>query len=411
MDSNRIVVTGIGAVTPMGNSWPDTWAALVAGRSGVGNITSFDTTGYTSTLAAEVKDFDPTGTVEPRLLKRTDPFILFGVAAAKEALEAAHFVIDDDNAERVGIVFGSGIGGLRSLHANFETLERRGPTRVSPFLIPMLIGNMAAGLISIQTGARGPNKAIQTACATSAHCLGDAARMLQRGDADVIIAGGSEASIEPLALAGFASMKALSTRNDDPARASRPFDLGRDGFVMGEGGCALVLETLGHAEARGAEPLAELAGYGLSGDAYHIAAPEPSGDGAVRAMQQALDDAGLVPADLGYINAHATSTPAGDISEVHALHRLYGGKIITPVSGTKSMTAHLLGAAGALETAICIAAIREGILPPTINNETPDPECDIDCVPNEAREVSISTAMCNSFGFGGHNCSLIVRGV
>ncbi|MBI5833466.1 MAG: beta-ketoacyl-ACP synthase II [Armatimonadetes bacterium] len=411
MERRRVVVTGMGAVTPIGNNVPDLWDSLVAGRGGVGTITRFDSTGFGSSLGAEVKGFDPTTILEGRMAKRTDPFIIYGMAAAKEAVAHAGLIIDESNADRVGVVFGSGIGGLKSLHDNFQILATRGPSRVSPFLIPMLIGNMAAGMISIDIGAKGPNKSVQTACATSAHCIGDAVRLVQHGDCDVVLAGGSEACIESLAVAGFCSMKALSTRNDDPEHACRPFDKERDGFIMGEGGCALVLETLEHALARGAEPLAELAGYGMSGDAYHIAAPHPEGHGAYKAMRQALADAELDATDLSYINAHATSTPAGDVAEVNALKRLYGGQVPVAVSSSKSMTGHLLGASGALETLICIQALRTGVVPPTINYEVPDPACDLDCVPNTARELKVTAAMSNSFGFGGHNCSLVVKAI
>jgi 3-oxoacyl-[acyl-carrier-protein] synthase II len=410
MERRRVVVTGLGAVTPVGNNVPEMWASLVAGRGGVGFVTRFDTTGYPSRLAAEVKGFDPAMALDARSARRTDPFVQFGLVAAREALAQSGLVIDDANRDRIGVVFGSGIGGIKSWSDNHRILLERGPNRVSPFLIPMLIGNMAAGVISIELGARGPNKSVQTACATSSHCIGDAMRLIQCGEADAVIAGGSEAAVEPLAFAGFASMKAFSTNNDDPAHASRPFDRERDGFVMGEGGGALLVESLEHAEARGAEPLAELVGYGMSGDAYHMAAPHPQGDGAAMAMRRALDDAGLGANDIAYINAHATSTPAGDVSEVNAIRQLYGdGRIPVPVSSTKSMTGHLLGAAGAIELIVCILAIRDGLVPPTINYEFPDPECDVDCVPNEAREMVVQAAMSNSFGFGGHNASLVVK--
>jgi 3-oxoacyl-[acyl-carrier-protein] synthase II len=409
-ERRRVVVTGLGAVTPVGNTVPEMWASLVAGRGGVGLVTRFDVSAFPGRLAAEVKNFDLSTAIEPRTARRTDPFVQFGLAAAKEALRHSGLVIDESNRDRVGVVFGSGIGGIKSWDDNHAILNSRGPGRVSPFLIPMLIGNMAAGMVSIELGARGPNKAVQTACATSSNCIGDAMRLIQYGEADAVIAGGSEAAIEPLAYAGFCSMKAFSTRNDDPEGASRPFDKGRDGFIMGEGGGAVVLESLESAEARGADILAEMVGYGMSGDAYHIAAPHPQGEGAARAMAGALADAGLSADQLDYINAHATSTPTGDTAEVNAIRHLFAnGHVPVPVSSTKSMTGHLLGAAGAVELVVCVLAIRDSVLPPTINYETPDPDCDLDCVPNSARTAEVRVAMSNSFGFGGHNCSLVVR--
>jgi 3-oxoacyl-[acyl-carrier-protein] synthase II len=412
MERRRVVVTGMGAVTPVGHTVDATWDALVAGRNGIGCVTRFDTTGYSSRLAAEIKGFDPAVHLDGRTARRSDPFIQYAIVAARQAVRQAGLVVDETNRERIGVVFGSGIGGVNAWGDGVRTLLERGPGRVSPLLIPMLIGNMAAGMVSIDLGARGPNKSIQTACATSAHCIGDAVRLIQYGDCDVVVAGGSEAAVEPIAYAGFCSMKAFSTRNNDPEHACRPFDQGRDGFIMAEGSAALVLETWEHAMARGAEPLAEVAGYGQSADAYHMAAPLPNGDGAAAAMRAALADAGLTAADLGYINAHATSTPAGDVSEVNAIRQLYGcERPPVAISSTKSMTGHLLGAAGALEMIVCIQAIRQGILPPTINYTEPDPACSVDCVPNEARAARVRAAMSNSFGFGGHNCSLVATAI
>ncbi len=407
----RVVITGLGAVTPLGNNLADTWAGMVAGRSGTGPLTRFDASHMLCQVAGELQDFNPEARLDKRLTRRTDPFIQYGLFAAHEAVEHAGLTINESNADRVGVVFGSGVGGLKAWHDNFRILERRGPDRVSPFLIPMLIGNMAAGMVSIELGARGPSKSIQTACATSAHSAGDALRLIQYGDADVVITGGSEAPITELAIAGFCAMKALTTRNNDAARASRPFDAERDGFIIAEGAAALVLEDYEHARRRGATMYAELVGYGQSSDAYHMAAPLPDGGGAARAIEMALDEGGLALDDIGYINAHATSTHAGDISEVNAIKRVFRHGYVPPVSASKSMTGHTLGAAGALELIVAVQALRYGILPPTINYETPDPECDLDVVPNEAREVHLDAAISNSFGFGGHNCCLAIRRV
>jgi len=409
MKQRRVVITGLGAVTPLGNTVPETWDHLIGGRSGVGMITHFDATEFPSKIAAELKDFDASGVLDKKLLRRTDPFIQYGLVAVDEAMRDSRLVIDESNADRVGVVFGSGIGGVHSWDENHQILKDKGPTRVSPFLIPMLIGNMAAGMVSIQIGAKGPSKSVQTACATSAHSAGDGLRLIQNNEADIVVVGGSEAPVEPLACAGFSSMKALSCRNDDPEHASRPFDRDRDGFVMGEGAAALVLEEYEHAKARGATIYAEMAGYGTTTDAYHMASPMPCGTGAAGAMKLAVADAGLNLSDIGYINAHATSTPAGDVAEVAAIRQLFSNGDAPPVSSTKSMTAHMLGAAGAMELMIITLAIRDGILPATTNLVQQDPDCPLDVIPNTAREVRVDAALSNSFGFGGHNCALVVK--
>ncbi|NUQ01736.1 MAG: beta-ketoacyl-ACP synthase II [Armatimonadetes bacterium] len=410
MSQRRVVITGMGALSPVGNTTAETWQSLVAGRSGVGPLTHFDASDQDSKIAAELKGFQVEDHFDKRSARRMDPFVQYAIVAAREAVANAGLVIDDSNATRVGVVFGSGIGGIKAWDDNYHVLQERGAARVSPFLIPMLIGNMAAGMVSIEIGAQGPSKSVQTACATSANSAGDGFRLIQEGTVDAVVVGGSEAPIQPLACAGFASMKALSTRNDDPTHASRPFDRERDGFIMAEGAAALVLEDYDHARARGATVLAEMVGYGQSSDAYHMAAPLPCGGGAARAIRQALDEAGISPAEVGYINAHATSTGAGDSAEVAAMRQVFGDGL-PPVSSTKSMTGHMLGAAGAMELIVCVMAIREGVLPPTTNYEHPDPECELDCIPNEAREARLEVAISNSFGFGGHNCTLAVRRV
>jgi 3-oxoacyl-[acyl-carrier-protein] synthase II len=407
----KIVITGIGVVTPLGNDVESMWSALVAGKSGVGPITRFDaSTGYATRIAAEVKDFDPTAWMERKDAKRNDRFVQLGVAAAAQAVEAARLDMSTVDANRVGVIIGSGIGGISTFEEQHENLIKKGPERVSPFFIPMMISNMASGQISIHTGAKGPNFTTVSACTSSANAIGEALRTLQHDDADVVITGGTEATVTPMAIAGFSSMKAMSTRNDEPTRASRPFDAERDGFVMGEGAVMLVIEKEEHAIKRGAPILCELAGYGASGDAYHITSPMPDGDGAVRAMRQALMDAGLKPEDVTYINAHGTSTPYNDRTETVAVKRLFGDHARNVMlASTKSMTGHLLGAAGALEAAICALVITRGVVPPTINYENPDPECDLDCVPNQARTVQVTAAISNSMGFGGHNGSLAFR--
>jgi 3-oxoacyl-[acyl-carrier-protein] synthase II len=407
----KIVITGIGVVTPLGNDVESMWSALVAGKSGVGPITRFDaSTGYATRIAAEVKDFDPTAWMERKDAKRNDRFVQLGVAAAAQAVEAARLDMSTVDASRVGVIIGSGIGGIATFEEQHTNLIQKGPERVSPFFIPMMISNMASGQISIHTGAKGPNFTTVSACTSSANAIGEALRTLQHDDADVVITGGTEATVTPMAIAGFSSMKAMSTRNDEPTRASRPFDAERDGFVMGEGAVMLVIEKEEHAIKRGAPILCELAGYGASGDAYHITSPMPDGDGAVRAMRQALTDAGMKPEDVTYINAHGTSTPYNDRTETVAVKRLFGDHARNVMlASTKSMTGHLLGAAGALEAAICALVITRGVVPPTINYENPDPECDLDCVPNQARTVQVTAAISNSMGFGGHNGSLAFR--
>ncbi|MEO8502093.1 MAG: beta-ketoacyl-ACP synthase II [Vicinamibacteria bacterium] len=413
-DRNEIkaVITGIGVISPLGNDLETFWSNLVAGTSGVGAITHFDPTGYATRIAAQVKDFDPTQWMDRKDAKRNDRFVQLSVAAALEAVKAARLDVEASDPNRVGVIIGSGIGGISTFEEQHENLIKKGPDRVSPFFIPMMISNMASGQISIHTGAKGPNFTTVSACTSSANAIGEALRTLQHDDADVVITGGTEATITPMAIAGFSSMKAMSTRNDEPTRASRPFDAERDGFVMGEGAVMLVLEKAEHAAKRGAPVLCELAGYGASGDAYHITTPVPDGDGAVRAMRQALKDAGMKPEDVTYINAHGTSTPYNDRTETVAVKRLFGDHAQNVMlASTKSMTGHLLGAAGAIEAAICALVITRGIVPPTINYENPDPECDLDCVPNKARTVHVTGAISNSMGFGGHNGTLVFRAI
>ncbi|MHB1016365.1 MAG: beta-ketoacyl-ACP synthase II [Coriobacteriia bacterium] len=402
----RIVVTGLGAVSPVGIGAPAIWESIVAGRSGVGPITAFDVSAYPTRFAAYVNDWDPTPWIEAKEARRMARFQQFAVASALMAVEDSGLVIDEHNAERVGVIVGSGIGGLGTMEDQKDILDAKGPGRVSPFLVPMMIVDLAAGQISIRLGAKGINFAPVSACATGNHSIGEAGEIIRRGDADVILAGGFDCGVTPLGLAGFSSARSLSTRNDDPQGASRPFDADRDGFVMGEGGGVIVLEELEHARARGARIYGELAGYGASADAYHLTAPDPSGDGARRAMLQALSKARIETSRIGYINAHGTSTGLGDAAETGAIKQVFGADA-PPVSSTKSMTGHLLGGAGALEAVICLLAMRDGVLPPTINYTTPDPACDLDYVPNEAREARITALMSNSFGFGGHNATLL----
>ncbi|MBE3595845.1 MAG: beta-ketoacyl-ACP synthase II [Hydrogenibacillus sp.] len=406
----RVVITGLGVITPIGNDVETFWSNLIAGKSGVGRITAFDASEYPTQIAAEVKDFDPGAYMDNKEARRVDRFIQFAVAATKMALEQAKLTITSENAERVGVLIGSGIGGLATLEDNAKVLLERGPRRVSPFLVPMMIANMGSGYVSIVFGAKGPNATVVTACATGTQAIGEASEMIRRGSADVMIAGGSEATIRPLALAGFSSMKALSTRNDAPEAASRPFDKDRDGFVMGEGAGIVILESLEHAQARGAKIIAEVAGYGLSADAYHLTAPEPDGRGAAQAMALALRDAGVAPEEVDYINAHGTSTDYNDVTETKAIKAVFGehAKRLM-VSSNKSMIGHLLGAAGGVEAAATALTIERGVVPPTINLETPDPECDLDYVPHTAREYPVRVALSNSFGFGGHNAVLLLR--
>ncbi len=404
------MVTGVGLVSPVGIGTEETWKSLQAGRSGAGPITLFDASQHSSRFACEVKGFDPLRWVEKKEVKKMDRFIQFAVAAADFALEDSGLKVDAGNDEMVGVYIGSGIGGFATIEREHTILMERGPSRISPFFIPAAIVNLASGWISIRSGAKGPNSATCTACTTSAHAIGDSYRLIQRGDADAMIAGGSEAAITPLGVGGFAAMRALSTRNDQPEKASRPFDLGRDGFVIGEGSGVVILEELEGARRRGAHIYCELVGYGMSSDAYHISAPCEDGDGAYRVMKKAIKDARIEPSAIGYINVHGTSTPQGDRVEVIAIKRVFGDHARElPISSTKSMTGHLLGAAGGLEAGITALALRDQVLPPTINNETPDPECDLDIVPNEARRVKLDYALSNSFGFGGTNGALVFK--
>lgn len=404
----RVVVTGMGVVSPLALTAEETWGRILRGESGAGPITHFDTEGWPVRIACEVKGFDPLDYMDRKEARRTDRFIQLALAAAREAVASSGLRITPENAERVGVSVGSGIGGIATIEEQHRILLERGHSRISPFFIPGIIINMLSGQISIEYGAKGPNLSTVTACSTSSHALGEAMRYVQSGEADVMIAGGSEAAVTALSVAGFASMRALSTRNDEPQKASRPFDARRDGFVMGEGGAILILEELDHARRRGAPILCELTGYGLSGDAYHISAPSEDGDGPARVMANALKDAGLMPEQIDYINAHGTSTPLGDRVEVLAIRRVFKDHARRlAVSSTKSMTGHLLGAAGALESALTILAIRDQVAPPTINQEEPDPECALDTVPNVARPMAIRHALSNSFGFGGTNASLV----
>jgi 3-oxoacyl-[acyl-carrier-protein] synthase II len=402
----RVVVTGMGVISPVGQTTEGAWRAVIAGESGIGPITLFDTTGYDVKIAGEVKNFDAEGRLGRKEARRADRFCQFAIAAALDAVENSALNMDDEDPERVGVLVGSGIGGIGSLSAAVETLMTRGPSRVSPFLIPMLIIDMSSGLISMRLKAKGPNHSVVSACTTGAHAIGDAAEIIRRGDADVMVAGGSEASIVPVGIVGFANMKALTTWGGDPTRASRPFDADRSGFVCSEGAAVLVLESADHAVARGADILGELVGYGSAADAYDMVHPAPEGEGLARAMKLTLKDANLQPSDVGYINAHGTSTPLNDAHETMAIKHVFGDHA-PPVSSTKSMTGHLLGAAGSLEAAFAICALRDNTLPPTINYETPDPECDLDYVPNTARCANISYALSSNSGFGGHNTGLI----
>jgi 3-oxoacyl-[acyl-carrier-protein] synthase II len=406
----RVVVTGVGLVSPVGIGTEETWQSLRAGRSGAGPITLFDASQHSSRFACEVKGFDPLRWVEKKEVKKMDRFIQFAVAAADFALQDSGLRIDGGNSEMVGVYIGSGIGGFATIEREHTVLMERGPSRISPFFIPASIVNLASGWVSIRSGAKGPNSATCTACTTSAHAVGDSYRLIQRGEADAMIAGGSEAAITPLGVGGFAAMRALSTRNEDPERASRPFDKDRDGFVIGEGAGILILEELEAARRRRAPIYCEVVGYGMSSDAYHISAPCEDGDGAYRVMTRAIKDARIDPAAIGYVNVHGTSTPPGDRIEVIAIKRVFGEHARKlAISSTKSMTGHLLGAAGGLEAGITALALRDQVLPPTINYETPDPDCDLDCVPNQARRARLDYALSNSFGFGGTNGALVFR--
>lgn len=406
----RVVVTGLGIVSPLGTGLEKFWSNIIRGVSGIGPITRFDATGFSTRIAAEVKDFNPTDFIERKTARRMDRFAQFALASAGMALEDSSLNLDKINRDRVAVIMGSGIGGLETLERQKEILSSRGPDRISPFFIPMMISNMASGQIAINYGFRGANLTTTSACASANNAIGDSFKLLQRGQADIAITGGAEAPITPLAVAGFCSMKAMSTRNDEPDKASRPFDRERDGFVIGEGAAVLILETLEHALERGAKIYAEICGYGSTCDAYHISAPEPEGKGAAMAMQMALQDANMKPCEVDYINAHGTSTPPGDKSETLSIHNVFGEYASRlAVSSTKSMTGHLLGAAGAIEGVVSVMAIKQKQIPPTINYTVPDPECDLDYVPNVSRETVVRAAMSNSFGFGGHNVTLLFK--
>jgi len=403
-------VTGLGAITPLGNSVDEFWKNLVAGRSGAAPITYFDTAAYDTHFACEVKNFTATDYLDRKGAQRMDPFTQYAMISSDQAVADSGVSVKDEDPDRFGVVFGSGIGGMRTYDTQFKNLMGGGPSRLSPFFIPMLIPDIACGNISIKHGFKGPNYATVSACATASHAIGNAFRLIQYGDAEVMICGGSEAPITPMGLGGFNAMRALSTRNDEPERASRPFDAKRDGFVMGEGGGALVLEELEHAKARGAKIYAEMVGIGFTADAHHITAPPEGGEGAVRSMRRALKDAGVDPGAIDYINVHGTSTPLGDISETQAIKMVFGDRAKKlKISSTKSMTGHLLGAAGAVEAIAAILACAKDIVPPTINYEYPDPQCDLDYTPNVAAQQKVHFALSNTFGFGGHNATLLVK--
>jgi 3-oxoacyl-[acyl-carrier-protein] synthase II len=405
----RVVITGLGCISPLGQTVPETWDGVLAGRSGAGPITHFDAASHKTRFAAEVKGFDGTGRFGTREARKMDRFVQFAVAAADEAISQARLTIDEGNRDRTGIIVGTGIGGVGTMVVNYEVLRERGADRVSPFLIPMMISDSAAGSLAIRTGARGPNMSLSAACATGTNALGEAAAIIRRGSADIMLVGSAEAAIVPLAMAGLNAMTALSTRNGAPERASRPFDRERDGFLMGEGAAMLVMESLESAQRRGVPIVCEFTGYGTSDDAFHISAPAEDGAGAALSMQLGLQDAGLTPGDIGYINAHGTSTLLNDKIETLAVKSVFGEHAYrVPISSTKSVTGHLMGASGSLEAVICARVLNEGVLPPTINYEFPDPECDLDYVPNVARIATPMHVMSNSFGFGGHNATLIL---
>lgn len=407
---NRVVITGLGVISPVGTGLETFWSNLTSGVSGVRRITRFDPTDYSTQIAAEVQDFDPTKYIDKKEARRMDRFTQFALAATSMAIQDAALDLEQVDRDRVGVIMGTGVGGIGTLEEQHKILLNRGPGRVSPFFIPMMIANMGAGQIAITYGLRGCNVVTTSACASGNNAVGEAFRVLQRGQADVMLSGGCEASITPLAVAGFCSMKAMSTRNEEPEKASRPFDAQRDGFVVGEGSAVLIMETLEHARRRGARIYAEIVGYGASCDAYHIVAPDPEGKGAALAMNLALQDAQLAPEAVDYINAHGTSTPPGDNVETLAIKQVFGNAAYRlAVSSTKSMTGHLLGAAGGLESVVCVMALHQGVIPPTINYEQPDPECDLDYVPNKARHTEVEVALSNSFGFGGHNATLMFK--
>lgn len=406
----RVVITGLGAITPVGNTAADFWQALLAGKSGIGPITRFDAAEYDAKIAGEVKGFEPTAFIDKKEARRMDRFTQFAIAAAKMALDDSGIDLEKADKSRIGSFVGSGIGGMDTLHEQYKNLFEKGPNRVSPFFIPMMIANMAAGQVSIAFGLQGPSSCVVTACATGTNCIGDAMKVIQRGDADVMVAGGTEAAISPAGMAGFCSMKALSTRNDAPEKASRPFEKDRDGFVMGEGSGIVILESLEHALARGARIYAELAGYGTNADAYHVTAPAPEGAQAACCMELAIKDAGLQVTDVDYINAHGTSTPLNDKNETLGIKALFGDHVKNlAVSSIKSMTGHLLGAAGGIECVATALTVANDMMPPTINYDTPDSDLDLDYVPNQARAKVVRVALSNSFGFGGHNATLLVK--
>ncbi len=410
MSERRVVITGMGVITPLGNDLNIFWQNLLAGKSGIAPVTRFDTTNFDSKIGGEVKDFVPENFMPAKEVRRTDRFTQYAIGAAKIAVADSGLQLDKQDMTRMGVLVGSGIGGMETIEEQCGVLLKKGPQRVSPFMIPMLIVNMASGYVSMLLGAKGPNLAVVSACATATHALGEAARAIIHNDADVMVAGGSEAAITQLGYAGFCAMRAMSTRNDEPQRASRPFDKERDGFIMGEGAGVCILESLEHAKRRGARIYCEIAGYGITGDAYHMSAPAPEGEGAARSMEMALRHAHLAPDQISYVNAHGTSTQVGDKCETQAIKKVFGAYAKKlAVSSTKSMTGHLLGAAGAVETAICAMAIQHNIVPPTINYENPDPDCDLDYVPNKARELNVYACVNNSLGFGGHNATLIVK--
>ncbi|HYC70884.1 MAG TPA: beta-ketoacyl-ACP synthase II [Opitutaceae bacterium] len=406
----RVVVTGLGVVTSLGHNVPDFWSNIVAGKSGIDRVSLFDATDYACQIGSEVRGFDPAQHMDPKEVRRNDRYTHFGFCAAKQAVADAQLDMAKEDGDRVGVIIGSGIGGMWTIETQHKVLLERGPRKVSPFMIPALISNMASGLVAIELGARGPNFAVVSACSTATHAIGESLRMIRGGEADVMVCGGSEAAITPLAYAGFCSMKAMSTNNDNPAKASRPFDLNRDGFIMGEGAGIVVIESLEHALARGARIYCELAGYSATCDAFHITQPDPDGKGLSLAMRRALDDARLAPGEIDYINAHGTSTPYNDKFETLAIKRVFGEhakKVM--VSSTKSMTGHLLGAAGGIEAVISVKTIETGEVAPTINLDTPDPECDLDYVPNVKRSAKVNTVLSNNLGFGGHNAALVFK--
>jgi len=410
MNKRRVVVTGIGMVTPLGIGVEESWQGLLAGKSGIGKITRFDASRFATQIAGEVDGFNPEDYIEIKEIKKMDRFIHFAVAAAQLALDDSGLKITGNNADRTGVIVGSGIGGLPAIEYYHSVLLDKGPRKISPFFIPMLIINLAAGQISIRFGAKGPNSAVATACATGSHAIGDAFRIIQRGEADAMIAGGAESVITPLGIGGFNAMKALSTRNDEPEKASRPFDIDRDGFIIGEGAGIVILESLESAIMRGAKIYAEIVGYGMTADAYHITAPSPDGEGAARCIRMTLQDAAVNPAEVKYINAHGTSTKSGDELETRAIKTVFGDHAYRiAVSSTKSMTGHLLGAAGGVEAVVTALSIYHGIVPPTINLDNPDPECDLDYVPHQSRKMSLQYALTNSFGFGGTNACLLLK--